>query len=735
MPRTPSRPLALLVALLLATTVGAQRPALSKLSPWLRQLLRPMPAVAPTALSRPSAAAVAPPSAVVHAFVRLACDADTLALADHGCRSLAACGTLHVASIPLPQLAALSRDNRILRIEATPSRHILTDSMATYLNATDAYTGLGLPQAYTGRGVVVGIVDIGFDLTHPTFYSRDTTEYRIRRFWDQLSADTVGSAFPVGRDYTTPDDILALAHSRDGLDFSHGTYTLGIAAGSGYDSPYRGIAPESDLCLVANAVSDNRRYVDSADVYKYTFATDVLAFKYIFDYADAVGKPCVASLSEGSMQDLYGYDQLFYAMLDSITGPGHIIVAAAGNEGATRSYLHKPRGKDSAGTFLRSASPSMTVVLRSADPFTVRLVAYGDTPDTLLIPVADVLNAPDSALVTVTPHYFAVAEAYPSSYDPDDLCIDLTVTAPQSLGYKPRISLELLGTQADVELWRVDGLLTVYSENPLLDDSESTHNIHSPSSAPCVVSVGATTYRDHIVNQQGDTIVYWRGSGGILAPFSSVGPTMDGRIKPDCVAPGNNIISSYSSYFLEHHPEASDLRWTVGTTTFHGRHYGWNSNSGTSASTPAVAGAVALWLQACPTLTPDDVLGILRRTCVAPVDTLSYPNCYYGYGLVDVYAGLLDVLRLSSVNDLSTRPTSARLTLAPGSLSIQLPTAAEQAFIVRIFDISGRSVHTATIPAGTAIARLPLPTLPAGIYAVNLEHTSPAPGSTLIRIP
>ena len=59
--------------------------------------------------------------------------------------------------------------------------------------------------------------------------------------------------------------------------------TLGIAAGCGYDSPYRGMAYESDICLVSNAVSDDEQFIDSTDYYKYTYATDALGFKYIMD--------------------------------------------------------------------------------------------------------------------------------------------------------------------------------------------------------------------------------------------------------------------------------------------------------------------------------------------------------------------------------------------------------------------------------------------------------------------
>ena len=188
--------------------------------------------------------------------MRIADGADDV-LTRHGGRSLARFGNIHVVSLPLKQLGPISHDARVLRIEANRMNKLLNDSMPLHLNATKAYEGIGLPQAFTGKGVVVGVMDVGFDLTHPTFYSRDTTDYRIRRLWDMISADTIGSELYVGRDYRTKEELLQLGCCRDGRDNSHGTHTTGTAAGSGYDSKYGGMAPESDICLVANAVSDD----------------------------------------------------------------------------------------------------------------------------------------------------------------------------------------------------------------------------------------------------------------------------------------------------------------------------------------------------------------------------------------------------------------------------------------------------------------------------------------------
>ena len=349
----------------------AQRPRYDKLSPMLRQMVR---TDASQTKSGPHTAYAPADRREVCAFVQVAPGGEDL-LAVNGCRVLAQEGDICIANIPKASIGRLSLDERILRIEANRSTRPLTDSLAWYLNALPVYEGQQLPQAFTGKEVVVGVMDIGFDLTHPNFYSRDTTDYRIRRFWDMLSADTVGSALPLGRDFTTRDELLTVAHARDGLHQTHGTHTLGIAAGSGYDSPYRGMAPESDICIVANAVTDDTIYIDPKDYDKYTFALDALGFKYIFDYAESVGKPCVINFSEGSMQDFWGYDVLYYEMLRRISGPGRIIVSAAGNYGGQKNWFRKTPGEPFAGTFLRFYTHDALVTLKGDRDFTLRLVA------------------------------------------------------------------------------------------------------------------------------------------------------------------------------------------------------------------------------------------------------------------------------------------------------------------------------------------------------------------------
>ena len=173
---------------------------------------------------------------------------------------------------------------------------------------------------------------------------------------------------------------------------------------------------------------------------------------------------------------------------------------------------------------------------------------------------------------------------------------------------------------------------------------------------------------------------------------------MDGRVKPDVMAPGNNIISAYSSYYLENHPTANDIKWDVAHFDCEGRTYAWNANTGTSMACPVVAGVIALWLQAKPDLTPEDVLGVISRTSRRPDPSLEYPNYFYGYGEIDAYRGLLDILGVDKIQEVSTTHTSARITLEGRQLIVTLPsgTTLDGNVTLRLYALDGRQIFSTT---------------------------------------
>ncbi len=150
----------------------------------------------------------------------------------------------------------------------------------------------------------------------------------------------------------------------------------------------------------------------------------------------------------------------------------------------------------------------------------------------------------------------------------------------------------------------------------------------APANDPFLITVGAT-----------DEKQTFDPADDVVAPYSAYGLTMDGHLKPDLVAPGQDIVSllsDQSSWGYEH-PERLAIN---------GEYF---RLSGTSMSTPMVAGAVALLLQDEPELTPDQVK--YRLTHTGPTiqgsgdDTNSYPY-------LDVYAAVTGTTTESANTDM-----------------------------------------------------------------------------------
>ena len=681
--------------LFIFTSLGiiAQRPRYEKMSPFVREAMAS--ALATKQLTRSQS-----DDRLLTAFVRIDGNAAEV-LRQYGCKELARVGDISIAAIPLSKLGALSCGRQVKRIETGRRCSIQMDTTRLVVNAEKVYTGEGLSQSYTGRGVVVGVQDIGFDLTHPNFYSADMRQYRIKALWDQLSRDTIGSTLYVGRDYVGREALLKLKHPIDGETQTHGTHTAGIAAGSGAEgngavSPYRGMACDADLVLVDNA-ADNASLIDPRDYYKFTYATDALGFKYIFDYAERMHQPCVINFSEGSSQDFHGYDQLYYELLAKLIGPGRIIVSSAGNDGARNSYIHKNIGKERAGAFIMGNEKRFSCTAKSKQAFTFRVSVYDNvsSPQIVDISTVNVCNAQDSlltdSLLVGGKKYKWRVLAYPNSYDTSETAYDFQLSSPSKLGDSPQVSLQVMGRDADIELYRMSGYMFPHSLDPVLDAGDCRYTIFSPSSSPDVICVGSTSYRTQFVNYLGEKKVYDSGQKGIRSSFSAMGPTLDGRIKPDVMAPGQNIISSYSTFFINNPKNVNaSVKSDVRHFEYNGRTYAWNANAGTSMFAPVVTGAIALWLQANPTLTPADCLEIFAKTCSHYDTSLSYPNNLYGYGQIDVAAGLREVLRRKAL----------------GINTIGQKKVSEQ-YDNRIYLLDGRYVGTSDV------------NLPKGIYIRN----------------
>ena len=675
-------------------------------------------------------------------FVRTDGELSDATLTALGARRYAQLGDIAIVTVPVGQLEALAALQAVSRVEASEPAHVTMDVVPSVSNVTPVYESTDRHQAFTGDGVVMGVMDVGFDLTHPNFYNDATlSRYRIKAFWDQLAQGGDRERLPVGRDFTTAEAILAQGSATDGYTENHGTHTSGTAAGSGYDSPYRGVAFDSDIALVANAVTDDTAYVAREDLYLYTSATDALGFKYLFDYAAAQGKPCVASFSEGYTPYMDHDDQLYGDFIERLTGPGRIVVASAGNEGSALTYVDKPVGKSEAGAYLRVYRPNARYQVRADGDVSLALLAYeaDGTPISTLRLATDQArggSAVADTLFVETDTCAVVLTCYDMAFTEGQSVYQLELRGNRNLSDMARIALVVGNADCHAEIFGSgSSQLTFRDNDSRWTDATSGHNVLAPGCFPAVIAVGSTTHRVGFTNAQGIVIKdeHSADKGG-LSYFSSTGPTMDGRVKPDVTAPGVFVISSLSSYHLEN--PSCYTYWDVKYFEALGRKYVWGAYSGTSMSAPVVAGVIALWLQAKPDLTRDDILGVLSRTCRHPQPELDYPNNRYGYGDIDAHAGLLDILGLTAVEAISQhQPQRCRLWAADGQLHLCFDARPAEPVTVSVYAADGGLRHQRVLTPADRELTVALPPLPGGVYAVQLtSNEKGVTGSQLVRL-
>lgn len=639
-----------------------------KLDPFLRALLQAPPALAP-ALLGPGAEE---PDPLIPVFLEV--QSGTAWQEIPGVRSFYE--GLATASLRLSQLPAVSAHPGVVRVWASRPLEPLLDRSVPEIGASDLWRDT---SSTTGQGVILGIVDSGVDILHPAFrVDRDGDGFaegsRILFYWDQTVSGSAG--FPAfwgddagegayGRAYAQRD--LESALRRDFRlapdELGHGTHVAGIAAG-GFGAGFPGVAPGADLVVV-----------------KTNFYEDTVldGIRFVLEAARYLARPAVVNISLGGHAGSHdGRSPLERAVERLAQREKALIVCAAGNEGESKIHV---------GGEIRS-STTWTVV-PSAASVVVRF--WYDDPARFTVSV----RAPTGETVTAFPGHTGSA-ATPAGH----IWLDNTFS-PLSPGPR-QIFLTLGGTTPHTH-WRltfdpiipgrVDGWVESAKMGYFLEgDGERT--IAEPGNAPSVITVGAYVTRNAWLSQAGER----RAEGyvlGALAPFSSRGPTRDGRLKPELAAPGAWIASALSS-------AASPSSWYVLPS---GKHM---VLAGTSMAAPHVAGACALLLSLQPNLTREEILQALRTGARLDAHVGSVPNTAWGWGKLHL-PGAWAALRPSQ------RPPTPWLAALenPARTSVTFrfgcPEGTKRAEL-RIYDLLGRLLWRETLHSKEGLTRWDLRT-------------------------
>ncbi len=626
---------------------------------------------------------------------------------------------------------------------------LLLDTTVIITGARDVWAGqqigkTDLPQAFTGKGVISGIIDMGFDTRHPMSRLPDGTS-RVRWFWDPtLESDDS----TLGTFYDTPEKILAAKPNDMVLLFSHATHVAGIMAGSEFGG-VKGIANESEMFWaeipdyltgqqktvfieqMRQQFPDKPLLADRLQTLEGSDLFFLLAVKKMFNDADALGRPCVINFSYGSRnQWMYTSATVREVISEMLQKPGHIIVAATGNDGVSDVYREKKAGDS---LQIEITTTPLNLLLRWKRQ---------DTPPVLTL-------KGEKVNMTVT---FDKLMADAATWDPesepgkvlqeeqysDNNCLELTYLDQLSndeyvvvkvSNPNPDFKNYTLSCDSHDALRIISSYMSFKETNPT-DPGFQLGTVGYPAGYTDVIGVGAMHYRNAVktLDDKWETNVPLASKPGQLASISSCGPTIDNIVKPDVVAPGHNIISAFSGACIK-----EDMQKTkVYEEEKFGAIHRLAAFTGTSMATPCVAGIIALWLQANPKLTQQEVMEIIRKTSHQPDSAYTEKNNYYGWGVIDAYAGILEALKLTtSIRELSThQPVHANIRLQ--GKTVQVSIGEREKGELRVYTTSGVLVGVYTLTGDTTIN---LSHLSAGVYALQLNTSNQATtGSTLIRL-
>lgn len=543
-------------------------------------------------------------------------------------------GDVALVTLPVSQVRHVAARHGVCEVSLANRIHVDTDSARSITMTDKAHLGIGLNKHYDGSGVVLGVIDTGIDFNHLAFRDSEGRR-RIERVYcpTMTSGHSVvvdGDTLP-GSQFVTEQEILGL--TTDDPSMTHGTHTLGIAGGS-HVGPYSGMAPGARLVAVAIP------YAELTD------ALLVLGARYIADYAKQLGLPCVISLSMGEHQGPHDGTSVTARAFDAISDCGTIIVQSAGNEGSRPLHLHKdfnPSGGISGswvGTVMRTSSnkAQAEVDAWSADatPFALELqlydTRYGDTRFVIPPIMSDTVICLDddptmSQYATGTIDVRCGVDPVNGRYHIYSV-FDTKMTENRDFW----AHIYRCDTIASMDAWNVD-TRSQFEQMGRYDwkRGDSDYSINDIATGHNTISVGSFSARSWYQTVNG-TVMSSGTTLGDISASSSYGVLLDGRSLPLVAAPGVAVISSVSNY-------ASLSTWCFEHADDNGQLYRWSVMSGTSMSAPCAAGIIALWMQACPTLTPRQVQDIILQTSINDDFTATNP-VRWGAGKINALEGI-----------------------------------------------------------------------------------------------
>ena len=594
-------------------------------------------------------------------------------------------GKMVALNIPADKLQALEEVEEISYVKADEMLRPTNDlarkeTKADQIVEAAKATAAGLPHAYTGKGVVLGIIDQGIDYNHGAFRNADGSTRVVKAFVMQDNEGNYISA--------TSEGVPAL--TTDNTTLSHGTHTAATAAGTELGNGQQGVAPEVDIILCG--------------LNQYTSTTNIAGFiKEIFAYAKQVNKPAVVSISMGSILFLHdGSDFIAETVrveTKNGTEAGRVVLMSSANSGANWQSIVKsgstmsvmgsatevtatePAVYNAVYTFYASDYQDFTIALKVVDITTGQVMDIGN----------HVLNQKSGAVM----ENFNLTKIsdYPTATSGKNAVVyylNLMETAVKLDASKYRLAVVATSNNGQNLKLICNG--DNYRE-PCFDAPTDAGGYDFAANGwtkgngdiafngsicnDAVISVGSYITRTGWNTRKGKDVGYPESTFtgkvqqiGEISDFSSWGTDDNGKPYPTIIAPGQGVISAANNYdystFIadetnpggaEPNPNSNQANFfLIENVDKHNRRNWYILEQGTSMSCPHAAGIIALWLQAKPSLTVNDIKSVLKETCVNDTWTTEVANIpsgnkiQAGYGKIDALAGLKKILGTTAID-------------------------------------------------------------------------------------
>lgn len=631
-------------------------------------------------------------------------------------------------------IARLAEDPRVLQIGFGDSKEPTLDFARTACGVSTVQSGFshdGATVSFDGTGVVAGIMDTGLEANHLNFKNSDGSS-RIQRLWHMNGSNGTFTTY-------TPANISSF--ETDNRAQSHATHVAGIMAGSykgngrflrlnsasgtsgamanSQPIPFYGVATGADLALSCGSL--------------YT-PNIIQGVTNIIEYAESTGQPCVVNLSLGSNIGPHdGTD--YYSQALSRLGERGIICISAGNEGSDNLSITKTLTSTGNNRFLRTYPMSQNLESAIVDMWTgsdrpmpagwyirkagqdVPLVVVTDAGQTVSSSGVAQFNELFNGSITVTS---SIDEAN-GRYNVYSTISNLSQKSTNTSSY---IYFQAGGDGFSGEKIYLFGKDVTFNNRTTVGGAAAAgftagspnNSINDAACAENLISVGAFTTRTTWGVLSGSVMGYQATAGfavGEIAPFSSWGESFSGKALPLVCAPGAGMISSFSRYYVSAGNLANSMTGSAanGAATDY-----WGQMQGTSMSCPYVSGVVAMWLQACPTLTFEQVMDVINNT--STYNALTMRGGRWGAGKIDALEGIRYILKnYSSIGTVSD--DARRLLFTPADGGYDVTIAGEKRFTVELVDMQGRKVASAEGLDGNA--SLSTSGLKAGVYVATVK--------------